>query len=334
MRKGRLYTIVLHVSAWLVFLILPTIMLPSDRITMGFDIDALLWFVRISTFPLIGFFYLHLFLLLPRLYLRKRYGWYGLGLLAGLGAMFVINRLLFVWIFTSDVLIDSRIDFLLPATIVRTAMVLVVSFIFFIYQRWQLSETAKAQAELSYLKAQINPHFLFNTLNSIYYLTLQQSERAPSAVQKLSAIMRYVIDEGNHDRVPLEREVAYLNDYIALQKLRFTDNVRIELEVQGDMVGKEIAPLIMVSFVENAFKHGISMEVESPIHIELAVSSDHIRFTVRNRKFGSFADSPPESGIGLENTRRRLEIAYPGRHGLEILEDGEGYEVSLTIKTS
>jgi Histidine kinase len=331
MKQGKLYTVLLHVIGWVVFLILPTIMLPPDRLTIGFDINALLLYVRISTLPLIGFFYLHLLVLLPKLYLRRRYFVYGLWLVTGLGATILINRWLFVLMFSPEALLDNRVEILLPAAAVRTGVVLVVSFVLFIYQRWRLSEFAKAQAELSYLKAQINPHFLFNTLNSIYYLTLQQSEQAPVAVEKLSAIMRYVIDEGNHDRVPLEREVSYLNDYIALQKLRFTDNVRIDLEVQGDMVGKEIAPLIMVSFVENAFKHGISMEVESPIRITLAVSSDHIRFTVRNRKFGSFADAPPESGIGLENTKRRLEIAYPGRHALEILEDEEAYEVTLKL---
>ncbi len=330
--KGRFYTILMHVIGWLVFFILPMIILPPDRLTIGFDINALMLFVRISTVPLIGFFYLHLLVLLPKLYLRRRYFGYFLGLIGGFGATILINRALFVTLFSPDALLDNRVEMLLPVTAVRSGVVLVVSFVLFIYQRWQLSETGKAQAELSYLKAQINPHFLFNTLNSIYYLTLQKSDHAPKAVEKLSAIMRYVIDEGNHDRVPLEREVAYLQDYIALQKLRFTDNVHIDLRVQGDMVGKEIAPLIMVSFVENAFKHGISMEVESPIAITLAVSSDHIRFSVRNRKFGSFEDAPAESGIGMENTRRRLEIAYPGRYEMDVLEDADVYEVALALQ--
>ncbi|MBP6722919.1 MAG: histidine kinase [Bacteroidia bacterium] len=330
--KGRLYTMVMHVIGWVIFITLPAMMLPRPQMgPMEIPVSLLLLLLSLTALPLIAFFYANLLVFLPRFYLQRRYGYYGLAVVVCVDAILGFSALLYFNLPWIQDLFHGRLNIILLGTGYRTMVVLIFSFGLFVYQRWRLAEDAKAQAELSYLKAQINPHFLFNTLNSIYYLALQQSERAPSAVEKLSAIMRYVIDEGKQNRVPLEREVSYLHDYIVLQKLRFTDNVQIDLQVTGDLVGKEIAPLILVSFVENAFKHGISMEANSPIHIALAVSSDHIRFTVRNHKFGSFADTAAESGIGLENTRRRLEIAYPGRHHLAIVENPEEYTVTLEI---
>ncbi|MEY3444219.1 MAG: hypothetical protein RLZZ519_2500 [Bacteroidota bacterium] len=325
---------VMHAIGWVIFITLPAMMLPRPQFgPMEVPMSSLLLLLTMTALPLIAFFYGNLLVFLPRFYLRRRYVVYGLLVLGCVASVLGFSALLYLRMDWIQRLFQGQSNLILIGTSYRTAVVLIFSFGLFVYQRWRLAEDAKAEAELSYLKAQINPHFLFNTLNSIYYLALQQSDRAPSAVEKLSAIMRYVIDEGNQNRVPLEREVSYLHDYIALQKLRFTDNVQIDLQVTGDLVGKEIAPLILVSFVENAFKHGISMEANSPIAIALAVSSDHIRFTVRNHKFGSFEDATSESGIGLENTRRRLEIAYPGRHQLAIVENKAEYEVTLEIRS-
>lgn len=330
--KSRIATIVLHVVGWVIFITLPMVMLSPPPRHEPFDMDGMLLFAQLSAIPFIALFYPHLYLLLPKLYLKKRYVWYALSTLVGAAATFFINRTLFFALVTDLRHHGPPPDgMLLTGTAIRCVIVLIVSFVLFIYGRWQLSEAAKAQAELYYLKAQINPHFLFNTLNSIYYLTLQKSDAAPFAVEKLSAIMRYVIDDGDQDRVSLEREVAYLRDYIALQKLRFADNVTIDLQMTGDLIGKQVAPLLMVSFVENAFKHGISMEAPSPITIILAVSSDHLRFTVRNRKFGNLAPSPHSPRIGLDNTQRRLALAYPDRHRLDVVEEGGEYQISLEI---
>lgn len=333
--KGRRHLFLLHAMGWLVFITLPVMVLPRPRfLPQDVGLDMVLLVLGITTLPLMGLFYFHLLYALPKFYLTKRYFLYGCLVALGVMVMLAFPEVLYQSLSRMQDVFGHQPTLVRRGTAYRSVVILVVSFSLFAYQRWRLAETAKAQAELAYLKAQINPHFLFNTLNSIYYLTLQRSEGAPIAVEKLSAIMRYVIDEGDHDWVPLDREVGYLRDYIALQKLRFTDNVRIHLDVTGDLAGKHIAPLLLVSFVENAFKHGISMEEDSPIGITLAVSSDHIRFTVRNRKFGGYAGSPPEPGIGMENTRRRLALAYPGRHRLEVKETVAEYVVQLSIGDS
>src|SRR5882724_6072973 len=129
-----------------------------------------------------------------------------------------------------------------------------------IRERWKLTEREKIAAELSYLKAQINPHFLFNTLNSIYSLTLEKSDQAPTAIVQLSGMMRYVLDEAGKDMVPLDKEIAYIRNYIALQEARFGASLHLDCSVSGSPEGKKIAPLVLIPFIENAFKHGINAD--------------------------------------------------------------------------
>ena len=135
-------------------------------------------------------------------------------------------------------------------------LVIALAFLIKITNRLNEINTEKRNAEVSYLKAQINPHFLFNTLNSLYALTLQKSNEAPIAVLKLSGIMRYVVTESNREYVPLEKELNYIKDYIALQKLRLDPNVSLVFEIDGEPFGKAIAPLLLIPFIENAFKYG------------------------------------------------------------------------------
>lgn len=330
--RARWSLYLLHIMGWVVFVTLPAMVLPRPRVIPD-DVptETLLLFLSVSALPLVGLFYGHLHWALPKLYLKRNWLAYAAFLLVGTATVMGLAILLFQvmpWVMDS---MGVHTKLLSRGTAYRSIVVLLISFALFAYQRWRMAATAKVQAELAFLKAQVNPHFLFNTLNSIYYLTLQQSERAPAAVERLSGIMRYVIDEGGQDWVPLEREVAYLTDYIALQRLRFTDNVKIDLQVRGDFLGRRIAPLLFVSFVENAFKHGISMEQESPIHIALDVDGEQTRFAVKNRKLGHSTGNYG-GGIGLENTRKRLEILYPERHRLQVNETAAEYEITLTLQ--
>ncbi|MFN8393933.1 MAG: sensor histidine kinase [Bacteroidia bacterium] len=329
--KARWSLYLLHFLGWAVFVTLPAMVLPRPRVIPD-DVatDTLLLFLSVSALPLVGLFYGHLHWALPKLYLRRNWVGYFAFLIGGtLAVMALAVLLLWAMPWVMDTM-GVQTKLLSRGTAYRSIVVLLISFALFAYQRWRLAETAKVQAELAFLKAQVNPHFLFNTLNSIYYLTLQQSDRAPAAVERLSGIMRYVIDEGGQDWVPLEREVAYLTDYISLQRLRFADNVKIDLQVRGDLLGRRIAPLLFVSFVENAFKHGISMEQDSPIHIVLDVDNEQTRFSVKNRKLGQSTNGYG-GGIGLENTRKRLEILYPDRHRLQVNETAAEYEITLTL---
>lgn len=198
--------------------------------------------------------------------------------------------------------------------------------------RWKQTEREKLQAELAYLKAQVNPHFLFNTLNGIYALALEKSDRAPGAVARLAAMMRYVLHEAGRERVPLEREIAYIQDYIALQEVRFDGGAALELTVTGNAAGKTIAPLVLMPFVENAFKHGVNAEEDSRIGVRIDIGRDDLRLEVVNKKVTVQLGEAEQSGIGIQNTRERLHLLYPGTHTLEIHNNPLDFMVMLWLK--
>lgn len=199
----------------------------------------------------------------------------------------------------------------------------------------QALEQEKLSTELSWLKAQINPHFFFNTLNNIYSLTLLDGEQAREAIHRLSRMMRYVLYDTQAGSAPLSQEVQFLQDYLDLMQLRLTDNVTVEFEAPQPLQDAPIAPLILLTFVENAFKHGVSTVDPSRIRISLQQPTPQtLKVTVQN---SVFEDRPvaldENSGIGLTNTRRRLELLYPNRHTLIITEHTpeHEYHVHLTL---
>ncbi|SEW15437.1 Histidine kinase [Chitinophaga sp. YR573] len=206
------------------------------------------------------------------------------------------------------------------------------SLILKISNRWRQSEKEKLNAELSYLKAQINPHFLFNTLNSIYSLAIDKSDQTPAAIVKLSGMMRYVISDSGHHLVSLSKEIDYINNYIALQKIRFGNAVPLSFRVSGVYVGEQIAPLILISFVENAFKHGVNAAEDSDIRIEINITLHQLHFTAFNNKVTVQEMPEDKGGLGIVNTRKRLELLYPGRHTLEIIDDPNYFSVSLLLQ--
>ena len=205
------------------------------------------------------------------------------------------------------------------------------SFVLSLSGRWQETEAARARAELAYLKAQINPHFLFNTLNSIYSLAIIQHEKTADAVVKLSNMMRYILDESETEYTSLQKEVNCITNYIDLQKMRFGDAFKLTYELQGDFSGKKIEPLILISFIENAFKYGINAEEESDIRIRLEMAGDLLHLEVYNRKVRINNLPENKGGVGLKNTRERLNILYPDAHRLSIEDTPAHYEVKLTI---
>ncbi len=190
----------------------------------------------------------------------------------------------------------------------------------------------KQSGELALLRSQINPHFLFNTLNNIYSLVYKKSEDAPEAVMKMSSIMRYMLYDATTDKVLLEKEIEYLKSFIALEKLRIKHKEFVEFNITGNVDGLTIAPMLLIPFVENAFKHG-SRSVSNPgIRINLSVGSQQILFDVSNyiRKNTNIS-TDQMGGIGLNNIQRRLNLLYPGKHKLEIVKNDDLYSVHLTI---
>ena len=185
--------------------------------------------------------------------------------------------------------------------------------------------------ELALLRSQVNPHFLFNTLNNIYSLVYRKSDDAPAAVMKLSSIMRYMLYDSAAEKVPLEKEIEYLKSFIELQNLRVKYPDFVSLNIEGDTSGRFIAPMLLISFVENAFKHG-SKNHQPGINIQLSVLNEQIKFEVLNylKKTEPVNDEPP-TGKGLANIRRRLELIYPDKHKLLISKEEDTFRINLEI---
>jgi two-component sensor histidine kinase len=190
----------------------------------------------------------------------------------------------------------------------------------------------RQSGELALLRSQINPHFLFNTLNNIYSLVYKKSEDAPEAVMKMSSIMRYMLYDATTDKVLLEKEIEYLKSFIELEKLRLRHKDFVDLNISGNVEGHTIAPMLLIPFVENAFKHGSRNVSTSGIKINLSVEPDQIRFVVRNylRK-NTIINEDQVGGIGLSNIRRRLNLLYPGKHQLEISSREDLFNVQLIL---
>ncbi len=302
---------------------------------------------------MVGTFYLNAHLLVPRLLLNGQSGRY---LLALTGVIVLI--ILILWFielgfglpilmhraFHPDGKGQPKLYGWIQPGLVTILLVLGISTSLSLMQKWQTDantrlalEQAKTTTELSFLKAQINPHFFFNTLNNIYALTLLDVELARDALHRLSRMMRYVLYETQTGTALLSKEVSFVSDYIQLMQLRLTDKVTVTLNTPSPLHDQPIAPMLLLPFVENAFKHGVSALQPSLIYINIQQEQNQLMLEVRNTLF---IDKTPSleagSGIGLTNTRRRLDLLYPGQYALQVNEhtpDGE-YQVQLTLNLS
>jgi two-component system sensor histidine kinase AlgZ len=210
--------------------------------------------------------------------------------------------------------------------------------IIFLFKHWLMkqqqfvqAEKEKVTAELQLLKAQVHPHFLFNTLNNIYSFSLGHSPKTPGMILKLSSLLSYMLYDCKADEVPLEKEIAVMSDYIELEQARYGENIEISLNIEGAIKDKYIAPLLLLPFLENAFKHGTSDQLEKPwLSMDIAVKQYTLHCKIANSK----NDSVPlnASGIGIENVRKRLQFIYPDRHQLKTSDEGEFFVVSLRIE--
>lgn len=193
-------------------------------------------------------------------------------------------------------------------------------------------ENEKLMAELNFLKAQINPHFLFNTLNNLYYLAYTKSDNTTEVIAKLSQMMRYMIYESNHTQVQLSREIEYMQSYVSLERLRLNNQIPIQFKVEGLTETVKIAPFILITFLENAFKHGVSGNNPNAwVNLSIAVNGKECTCVVENSKIQSVTSDGEKSGIGLQNVKRRLELSYPGLHQLQVTDTTDTYRVELKL---
>lgn len=289
----------------------------------------------------ISLFYINFLLLIPRFLNRKKYLFYNVNLLL-LVLIYGFIKYGVAICFKDFILVrGSKHEVVGFAAYYMSAFFTSLIFVFlstvlkftldwFLNERIQRDlENQRLSAELAFLKSQINPHFLFNSLNSIYSLAYQRSETTPEAILKLSEIMRYMLYECNDNKVDLGKELQYLQNYIDLQKIRYGNKAFVDFEVNGLISNQQIVPLLLISFIENAFKHGVANNPATPIHIVMDVKPDSLCFKMENKKHRFNKDA--QGGIGLNNVKRRLDLLYPGKYDLKIDDGADVYSSELSL---
>lgn len=341
--KSKSTLVLFHIIGCLIFLLLPLIIWPVEGGISEFFSDDRALRGYFSNIMILLFFYLTFYLLIPKLYFRKRYIFF----------VIILITCYFVIAFLPEIIMPisrhtgqgfepgreirdhhegNRIFFKLGHNLVFFLAVVFFSLMIKINERLKRTEKEKLKAELSYFKAQINPHFLFNTLNTIYSLAIQKADNTPEAVVKLSGMMRYVLTDASQDFVPLENELAYIHDYIELQKIRFGETVKIEYSSDAIKESLVIAPLILIPFIENAFKFGVNPAEESAIAVTIRITDSEIHLRVFNKKVNEKPENETSGGLGISNAKNRLALHYPNKHRL-LLEDQEHhFEVNLYIE--
>lgn len=334
-KKKREITI--HILSWLVFWVLLIFIF-----SFPFHKENLMFRAFLYIIPLIALFYTNTIVLIPRLLARKKIIPY---ILAIIGAIVLI-----IYLYLGiQLLIDAEFYYrnrwvkgiVTGQAIMNSLLVLTVSGGLKMTREWFRNEQLKKEmesekmiSELALLKSQINPHSLFNNLNSIYSLTIKKSDDAPKAVVKLSEMMRYMLYDSTAEQISLSKEVEHLQNYIDLQKLRINRKTKINFETQGDIETKTIEPMLLEPFVENAFKHGDVFLENSQIDICLKVAGNVLYFNVGNTISRNNHVKHEHSGIGLKNIEKRLALLYPERYCLQIDRTPDKFMVSLKLKLS
>ncbi|BDS10139.1 sensor histidine kinase [Aureispira anguillae] len=299
----------------------------------------------IHVFFLMLIVYTNYLYLIPNYLSKKRFISYLLLLLFTAAIVMPIEMVCLYWNIAGNDNIDAQIELLKKqyGHFILLFLTLIISTILKIIKEWFFQqavqkdlENKNLQSELSFLKSQINPHFLFNTLNSLYALTLKKSDKAPEIVLRLSEMMRYMLYKSNEKKVPLEQEINYIQNYLALERTRYGDKARIEFECAGDSPANyTIAPLLFITFLENSFKHGLSQSItQGFVECLLYIEDNTIDFTIQNSKTTEKDERYFQGGIGLTNVKRRLELIYPDKYKLDIHETDDIYLVNLKINLS
>jgi two-component system, LytTR family, sensor kinase len=334
--SSKPFAITVHSLIWLALLLVPVIF---DESPMARSF----WLLRFG--PMIvflsAFFYFNSFVLIPKLLLPGKILPFILSILACIVLIVLVN-LSASYLF--QIFSGHRHYHFYPQIIFGPVFFSVVTFAlstsFKITSEWFRNEKIKKEmenekltSELAFLKSQVNPHFLFNILNNICSLARKKSDDTENAIIKLSQIMRYMLYESKDEKVGLEKEIEYLQNYIELQRMRISEKVNIRFSIEGRPDSLMIEPMLLIPFVENAFKHGISYLEDCTIDISLKIDPGQLIFNVQNLIVKKGAEEiPTESGIGLKNVLRRLQLLYPGKHEITIDENEMKYMVNLIIR--
>jgi len=341
---------VIIVSVWILIIpaVLAFFMVPDAKLADPIK------FCLVLFGPLIALFYLNYFILCPKLfYVKKRKVWF-----------FIINIILiFGWRlykifglagtstqalnlleqYTDNAMgifytIRWGITFYHQFIVIIQCLVVTIALAIYNVGRnadmkaaLEKQKRNAAEAELSWLKSQLNPHFLFNTLNNISSLAAIDSEKTQDSIAQLSDLLRYVLYESNKQSVPLSSEIAFMKDYIDLMKLRCNDKAKIEVDLNVPDTNKEVAPLLFISLIENAFKHGVNARVESFINVKMTAEDSTLCFICENSINEKQKTDMIGSGIGIQNMQKRLDLIYPGRYEFKYGANEQRYVATLKI---
>jgi LytS/YehU family sensor histidine kinase len=320
--------IAFHSITCLFFLVIPFLLTPNHRPEFGSKIgDYLIVRKEATNFVLLLFFFANYYFIIPKLYFAKRYLHFAIALVT-----FLLLSLLPDIELNNYTTEKQNFFFLINSQI---TLFLFVSTFFITYaikinQRLNEVQIGIKNAQLSFLKGQINPHFLFNTLNSIYALAVKKSDETPIAIVKLSGMMRYSLTEIEKEFVTLDKEIQFVSNYIALQKIRLGNTCRIDFNFDNSYSKEMIIPLVFIPFVENAFKYGVSSDENALIKIKIINVNGKLNFEIQNNKLNK---NPQETStaIGISNIKKRLDLLYTNKYELIINQTEEDFSVLLNI---
>lgn len=327
----KYFTPGLHLLVWALLLAIPTIVF-HGKTYQGLTHA----FYFLSALYHIGIFYLNAYFLYPRLLTKKTWWLYILAIVAiiilSYHAKLFLLQLNPGFTLTEDnrpAIIFGLIPFVIASTLFR----LISDRLRF----EKLEKEARAEhlaAELKFLRSQVSPHFLFNMMTNMVSLARQKSDLLEASLIKLSELLRYMLYDSTDEAIPLDKETEHLENYIALQQLRFGEDVKVHTEINNDCAGCSIEPMLLVPFIENAFKHGIGIVNEPFIDIQLKAQGHLLFFKVANSYSGQNFSKDKNSGIGLANVKNRLKLLYPGKYDLDITDENGIFSVELKLDLS
>lgn len=327
MKDSKLKTIGIHLSFWAIFVGFMALLLSLQHGGMPRSL-----FERLVIGIIL--FYINYLVLIPYLLFRRYIVLYII-----FSFLFLFFAIFFIPIWKGHLFIHlKRGRYFFSIFIYLFFFVSALALV--IYEKWIAHEKREREikakhtmAELHNLRNQINPHFLFNSLNSIYALTVKKSEQAPEAVITLSELMRYMLYQTSNRFVPLKNEISYMQNYIKLQKLRISDKENIHFNITGDILNQQITPLLLIAFVENAFKFGTDSNGNTHITIYMEVEENQLHFSCKNSKSNQ-SQKVENSGFGLKNAKEQLRLIYPQKHQLDIREQETTFTVDLYMNLS
>ena len=325
----------MHIIAWAVIFMLPYVFNTWDEKDEASSVDPYRSINTITNFLWMGLFYLNASVFIPRLFYKKGYVQYTLMLLGSFCVIMLLHGALF-----KPFVLGHTFNFI-SSSVHNIIPFLFTIFVSTTYQtisdriKTETLLAAKQQenlkTELSFLRSQISPHFLFNIMNNIAAMVRLKSDELEPTIYKLSSLMQYMLYETDEDKVLLQSEIEYLQSYIDLQRQRFSERLTLHATLDVKENWHSIEPMLLIPFVENAFKHGTGLIQNPEIEIELKAQNDQLYFVVKNRFVQTKTTKDKTSGIGLANVKRRLELLYGNRHQLAINKTDEWFIVSLQL---